>query len=223
LLASGIILAGAIPIAKLQLGSWEGTGKRKIRLFNPFLVRFLPPFMIWNIVLGSFAPFAPVYLQRHLGSSLQHIGIIFSLSQLAQFSAVLLAPLLYRKSGRVAGVAFAQLCTGIALVCVAAAGNAGIAIGCYLGFSALQWMSGPGIYSLLMENVPDEERSTASAFQNISGALCQAATAAVTGYCIVRFGYATVLYGNAGAAGIAAILFFGFLHRSRLTETTEAV
>jgi sugar phosphate permease len=71
----------------------------------------------------------------------------------------------------------------------------------------MQWMTGPGIYSFLMDHIPDEERSTASAIQNMSGAICQAATAAVTGACIVRFGYANVLFGNAGAALLASVLF----------------
>jgi predicted MFS family arabinose efflux permease len=68
-------------------------------------------------------------------------------------------------------------------------------------------MTGPGIYSFLMDNIPVEERSTASAIQNLSGALCQAATAAATGACIVRFGYADVLLGNAAVAVLASILF----------------
>jgi sugar phosphate permease len=71
----------------------------------------------------------------------------------------------------------------------------------------MQWMTGPGIYSFLMDHIPDEERSTASAIQNMSGAICQAATAAITGSCIVRFGYANVLFGNAGAALLASMLF----------------
>ncbi len=45
----------------------------------------------------------------------------------------------------------------------------------------------------------------------MSGAICQAATAAVTGSCIVRFGYANVLFGNAGAALLASILFVSLL------------
>jgi hypothetical protein len=58
-----------------------------------------------------------------------------------------------------------------------------------------------------MEHIPEEERSTASAIQNMSGALCQAAAAAITGGCIVRFGYPAVLFGNGGIALVAASLF----------------
>ena len=58
---------------------------------------------------------------------------------------------------------------------------------------------------------PEEERSTASAIQNMSGALCQAAAAAITGSCIVRFGYSAVLFGNGGAALTAALLFIVLL------------
>jgi sugar phosphate permease len=84
-------------------------------------------------------------------------------------------------------------------------------------------MTGPGIYSFLMDHIPDEERSTASAIQNMSGAICQAATAAITGSCIVRFGYANMLLGNAGFAIAASALTFLLLgHTDRRTVTAAS-
>ena len=97
-----------------------------------------------------------------------------------------------------------------------------MAVAYYLAYNSLQWMSGPGIYSFLMDHIPEEERSTASAFQNLSGAMCQAATAAVTGNCIVQFGYPRVLFGNGGVALIAAILFVALLGRSRWQLSSSA-
>jgi len=43
--------------------------------------------------------------------------------------------------------------------------------------------------------------------QNISGALCQAGSAAVTGICIVAFGYRDLLIANAVTAVLASFLF----------------
>lgn len=206
-LACVVALLGAWPIFKLHLGTPDRSEHRRIRIFHPFLLWFLPPFVIWNIVTGSFPPFAAVYLQQHLGIGLPHVGVIFSVAQLLQFTSVLLAPLLYRRWGRIVGVGLAQACTAVALVCMAWTGNSSLAIAWYFAYSGAQWMTGPGIYSFLMDNIPDEERSTASAIQNFSGAICQAATAAITGTCIVRFGYQNVLLGNAAAAFLAAALF----------------
>ncbi|HEY6490644.1 MAG TPA: MFS transporter [Terracidiphilus sp.] len=209
-----IAFLGAWPILKLRLPVPQPTQHRRIRIFHPFLLWFLPGFVVWNVVTGSFAPFAPVYLQQHLGIALPHVGVIFSVSQLLQFAAVLLAPLFYRKWGRIAGIAFAQAATALALVCMAAAHSTTFAVAWFFAFCGMQWTTGPGIYSFLMDHIPDEERSTASALQNLSGAICQAATAAVTGACIVRFGYANVLYGNAAFAIAAAVLFVLLLSRA---------
>jgi MFS family permease len=216
LLACGVILLGVIPILSLRLEATEKVEKRRIRLFHPFLLWFLPPFIVWNIVTGSFPPFAAVYLQQYLRIPLRHVGVIFSASQLIQFGAVLLAPFLYRRIGTVAGIACAQAATGIALFCLASQSAVPLSVALYLGYMGVQWMSGPGIYSFLMENIPEEERSTASAIQNMSGAICQAMTAVVTGSCIVRLGYPAVLLGSSGVAVVAALLsivLLGYAHR----------
>lgn len=222
-LACVLALLGAWPILKLRLSAPERTASRRIRVFHPFLLWFLPSFVVWNIVTGSFPPFAAVFLRQHLGIALPHVGVMFSIAQLLQFTSVLLAPLLYRKWGRIAGVGIAQLATAGVLVCMALTPSAHFAVAYYLIYSGVQWMTGPGIYSLLMDNIPEEERSTASAIQNLSGALCQAATAAITGTCIVRFGYSSVLLGNAAAAFVASGLFvvllgYGLRRSSRPTQ-----
>ncbi|MGA8729904.1 MAG: MFS transporter [Terracidiphilus sp.] len=206
LLACGVVLLGLIPILSFRLEAADHAGTRRIRIFHPFLFLFLPPFIIWTIVTGSFPPFAAVYLQQHLGIPLRHIGVIFSASQLVQFVAVLSAPFLYRRIGTVAGIACAQVATAVALFCMGNLHALPLSVACYLGYTGLQWMSSPGIYSFLMDHIPEEERTIASAIQNISGALCQAGTVAITGSCIVRLGYPAVLFGNSGIAVLAAIL-----------------
>jgi MFS family permease len=206
-IACGAVLLGSIPIARLRLEHKAQPAGKRLRFFHPFLLWFLPPFVVWNVVTGSFPPFAAVYLQQHLHIALRNVGVVFAESQLAQFAAVLLAPFVFRRMGLIPGIACSQAATGLVLFWMASTHNPALAVATYLGYTSLQWMSGPGIYSFLMNNIPDEERGTASAIQNMSGAICQAATAAVTGACIVRFGYPTVLVGNGGVALVAALLF----------------
>jgi len=225
ILACGLVLVGIWPILKLELGHAESADKRNFRLIHPFLFRFLPPFAIWCIVTGSFTPFAAIYLQQHLKLPLGRVGLIFSASQLAQFAAVLIAPLIYRRFGTIAGIMGTQIATGIAVFALGRTQAVPIAVAWYLGYSGLQFMSGPGIYSLLMNHLPDDERSTASAVQNIVGALCQAGAAVITGGAIVRFGYPTVLSGNALVAVAAALLLFvltGALDKQPLAQTHPA-
>ena len=74
-----------------------------------------------------------------------------------------------------------------------------------------------------MEHIAEEERSTASAVQNLSGALCQACTAALTGSCIVQFGYPAVMAGNATIALLAALLFLSLPRWSGAARPTRSL
>jgi MFS family permease len=217
LLACGIVMIGIGSILKLQVGHANEGDKPRVRVFHPFLYRFLPAFALWSVVTGSFVPFASVFLQQHLGISMRHVGLIFSCSQLAQFVAVLLAPILYRRWGTITGIMCSQIATGAAVFALGQQHSTSTAVALYLGYTGAQFMSGPGFYSLLMTRVPEAERSTASAVQNIASALCQAASAAITGSCIVRLGYPAVLSGNALVALAASLLLFVLLGSHKRT------
>jgi MFS family permease len=209
LLAScAITLLGLLPLRFLHVEQpTVPTGKRK-RLFHPFLLQFLPGYILWSIVIGSFPMFGAVYLQNQLHVPLVKLGTVFSASELLQFVAVLLAPLLFRRLGTNKGVAIAQGGSALFLASLAMNNSGTISIGFYLLYFASQFMCEPGIYKMLMDSVPEVERSTASAIQNVSGALCQAGTTAITGTCIVLFGYRNVLLSDAAIAVLAALWFF---------------
>jgi MFS family permease len=207
LFACGLILLGAWPLWKLRLRERLPERGKRTRFFHPFLLRFLPPFVLWNVVTGSFPVFGAIYLQRVLGISLGRVGLVFSASQLAQCAAVLAAPLLFRGRALVKGIAMAQVGTAVFLVLIGSTKLVPAAVTFYLAYNAMQFMCGPGIYNLLMDRIPEQERSTASAIQNLSGAICQSGTQALTGICIVEFGYRPVLMASAGFACAAAALF----------------
>jgi hypothetical protein len=75
---------------------------------------------------------------------------------------------------------------------------------------AIQYMNEPGIFSLLMDQIPPSERRSASASTFFVTSTCQAIASATMGVAIVRFGYPTVLLGIAGLA-LAATALFGRL------------
>jgi len=214
LIACGLVVMGAWPILKLRLTQRLPPRGHRSRVFHPFLRRFLPPFLLWNVVTGSFPAFGAIYLQQVLKISLGRIGLVFSASQLMEFVAVIASPALIRRAGLTRGIAISLFGTAIALAMIGITRQATVAVGLYVVYYALMFMCEPGIYNLLMDRIPEEERSTASAVQNLSGALCQAATAAATGSCIVRFGYGAVLFSNAVAAVSAALLFLALATRA---------
>jgi predicted MFS family arabinose efflux permease len=206
--ASLVAFLGIWPVSRLKLALPAKAERKKGPLFHPFLLRFLPPFAIWSIVTGSFIPFAPVFFQKQLGISLQHVGLVFSASQFAQFCAVLLAPLLFRRAGSVSRIIYAQLVAGAAVFALGISHSASYAIGWYLAYTAVQFTAGPGFYGMLMSRIPETDRSSASAIQNVVGALAGAGSAALTGSLVVRYGYGPIFNINALLAGLAALLVF---------------
>ena len=206
LLACGIAALAILPLSRLVLGS----GTRRKRLVRPtgtFLRRFLPAMAAWSLVTGAFPPFATVYLVHHLGLSLSAMGTVFSLSQLVQVLAVLAAPLLFRRTGLPTGVMLSQLITAGMLLLLAGSHNVSDAKWLFWGYMAAQCMNEPGIYSLLMDSVPAEERSAASSYTFFLDSGARILTSTAVGMAIVRFGYPAVLCAIAALAIVAAGLF----------------
>ena len=212
--ASLLAMLGAWPIAKLKISSPRVSESRKGFVFHPFLLWFLPAFALWSIVTGSFIPFAPVFFQKQLGIPLQHVGEIFSASEFVQFSAVLLVPFLYRRLGETAGILIAQFLTAAASFSLGHVHSHGYAIALYLALSGAQFTAGPGFYGMLMSRIPERDRSSASALQNIAGALSQAGSATLTGTLIVRSGYNSVFNFNALLALLASLMLVGCMRRN---------
>ena len=210
LLACGITVLAVLPMMMLHF-QVEEDGQRNRRLFTPFLLRFLTAMALWNVATGFFTPFSSVYFSRHLHIPLARVGVIFSLSQLVQVFAVLMAPALFRKFGRLTGIVCTQIGAAIALYMLSQARSLSMAVVIYLAFTGLQWMSGPGIYSLLMDRTPKEQRSNASAMQNVVTASSQAAASATAGTMFERYGYPASLAGDAGVAAVAAVLLYVLL------------
>jgi MFS family permease len=177
-------------------------------MLHPFLIRYLPAMALWTAVIAAFTPFANVYLSKNLHVPMAHIGLIFSVAQVVQFCVGLLTPLLFRRLGIVPGIVATQIATAISLGCLAAAHSSQVAVGLYLCFSALQWMSAPGLYNLLMTAVPDEERSTAASAALFCNAVVASGATAGAGILFARFGYPYVLSGIAAMAFVVAMLFW---------------
>jgi MFS family permease len=177
------------------------------RRSNPFLWRFLPAMAVWGLVTGAFPPFANVYFVHHLGLSLERTGFVFSISQLAQFVAILGAPVLFRRTGLTAGVMLTQFATAATLVWLAAAHSAQLASYVYWAYMAVQCMNEPGIFSMLMKHTPEHQRSRASAATFFVSSASQAAASLAMGAAIVRFGYPMSIAAIAALAVLAAVLF----------------
>jgi MFS family permease len=220
--ASLLTCLGIWPVLRLRLGSPPKIERNRRPPVHPFLLRFLPPFAIWSIVTGSFIPFAPVFFQKHLGISLQHVGLIFSASQFAQFCAVLIMPLLFRGVGTQARIIGTQVVGAAAVFALGISHTASYAVVCYLVYTAVQFSAGPGFYGMLMSRTPEEDRSTSSAIQNVVGSLASAGSAALTGALVVRYGYSLVFNLNAILAGLVVLLVCVCFGRSSTLQPMQS-
>ena len=214
LLSSAIVALAVWPTTKLTL-TRPSLPQSARPLLSPFLLRYLPAIAVWSLVTGSFSPLASVYLSRHIHMSLPQIGDAFSLSQLAQVVTVLAAPALFRRLGLVAGIVSTQIAASILLLMLANIGHPLAATAVYVAFSAFQWMGQPGLYSLLMNMVPVEERGGASASNMLVMSAAQVVAATFAGAAFTRYGYTPVLRGIACLALLSAVLFWNLQSQSQ--------
>jgi MFS-type transporter involved in bile tolerance (Atg22 family) len=213
IVSCGVAALGLLPLAAFRVspvapqprdGGGNVWNRWKLR---PFLIRFLPAMALWTAVLAAFTPFANVYLARDLHISLSRIGLIFSAAQVVQLCVVLLTPLVFRRLGLVPGIVATQIATAASMAALAVFHDVRLAVALYLSFSALQWMSSPGLYNLLMSRTPESERSSAAAMTLFCNALLQSGATALAGVLFTHFGYPRVLMGIAAFALVVALVF----------------
>jgi MFS family permease len=206
LVSCGIAALGAMVASTLELRA-PSESARHVYPKSAFLKRFLFVLLIWNLATGAFNPFFNLYFANNLAMPISQIGAIFSAAQMVQVIAVLSAPVVLKRLGVISGVMSMQVATALAL-CALSLGPPGfLAASIYAGYMGFQYMSEPGIYSLLMDRVEPRERGGASAMNFLVIFGGQAIAAAVSGLAVHRFGYAPVLAVAAGMAAISGLMF----------------
>ena len=220
--ASAIMLISLWPTSRLKLEPVPAA-ERKLYPRNKFLLRYLPAVAVWGVVTGSFSPFFNVYFAQHVHMPVEQIGAVFSVSNISQVVAILGAPWLLRKFGLIRGTSYMQVATAIGLAMLALVHSAVPAAAVYILFSAVQWMSEPGMETLLMNKMAPAERGGASALNLLVSSGVGAATALAAGAAYARYGYPAVLTGIAIVALIAAVLFRTLLSESPQSAPTFRV
>jgi len=206
MLAGCALVALALwPSARLRLGPAPAEGA-KLYPRNRFVVRFLMVWAIWNLATGLFNPFFATFFAR-LHTPVERIGLIFSGSQLSQVLALMLAPPILRKMGLVSGTAAMLMATALALGGLAAGPTGWAAAAIFMTYTSCQWMSDPGVNTLLMDRVQEQERTGASALMMLVEFAAQLVASLAGGAAIARFGYSAMLACAAGLAAVAAVAF----------------
>jgi len=176
-------------------------------LRNPFLRRFLPCMALWTSLLAAFTPFAGIYfvLERHLVFG--RIGLVFSASQLAPLAVALLIPMMVNRWGMLQSILITQLATALLLIAMVVSGGPGWSAAAFVVYSATQWMSSTASYTLLMNAMPDVDRSPATAMTMFSNSLGSVCAVSAAGMLLDRFHFAPALLAIAILEAATAILF----------------
>lgn len=208
LTACAVTALAAWPIARLAFAE-QSARARKVEWFrpSPFLLRFLLASTLWAAAVGAFNPFTNVFFVRYVGIAAAHLGNFFAIVQLLQAGAVLLVPLVVRRCGLISGILAAQIVTATAVALLAAGHGLLAAEAFYCVFMAAQHMCDPAMQNLLMDRIPEAQRSGATALNFLAISIAQAAAATIAGIAFQRFGYPRVLIGVALATIAAAAAF----------------
>jgi MFS family permease len=219
MLAGCALVALALwPSARLRIAPAPAEGA-KIYPRSRFVVRFLAVWALWNLATGSFNPFFTTFFAR-LHTPVERIGSIMSGSQLGQVVALMLAPLILRKMGLVSGTAAMLMATALAMGGLAAGPTGLAAAAVFMTYTACQWMTDPGVNTLLMDRVREPERTGAAALMMLVSFAAQLVASLAGGATIARFGYSALLACAAGLAAVAAV-GFGALPAGRVVSSAE--
>jgi predicted MFS family arabinose efflux permease len=206
LTAAAFAALAVFPMRKLRFAPLPGGDTRSYPR-GRFLRAFLVSICCWNLAVGAFNPLMTAFFAGHWRMDVARIGFLYSGGQVGQIAAVLAAPAVLRRLGLVRGVASMQIVTGLALALLAISHSAALAAFLYLGYASFQYMSEPGLFSLLMSRVGPGERSGASALFFVTTSIAGAVAAFCSGAAVSRFGYSAVLIVSAVMAAVAALLF----------------
>jgi MFS family permease len=209
-----IVLLSLWPLSRVTTIAAAAPSERRLHRPSPPVIRFLIAMLVWNLGTGVFNPFNNVFFVR-MRMPLGRIGYVFSSSQLAQVAAILCAPFIFRKFGIIRAIWGMELATALGLFALAAAGGPVWAAGAYIGYMAFQYMSEPGMFTLLMDSVAPGERNRASALNFLVAFTGQAVAASVAGWMLARFGYPPVLVAGAVICVAGAFLLRGLLGKPR--------
>ena len=219
LLAAAFAALAALPALGLRFAP-PPAARTNVFPHGRFLRGFLVALVCWSVAVGSFNPFFNAFFSERMRMSVERIGFIFALSHALQVTAVLLTPLVLRRLGDINGIALMQVVAGLALAFLGAGPAAGAALA-YVSYMSFQYMSEPGVFKILMNGVPEGERSGASALYFVATSIAASLSALVAGAAISRFGYPAVLITAACLALLAALLFRTLVHEDARASTSQ--
>jgi MFS family permease len=206
-LAAGIAALGALPAMFLAAPPLRDARTARVYPRGRFVHTYVFAILLWSLATGLVNPFMSAYLSKVAGLATRQIGELFSFGQVAQVTAILVAPLVLKRFGAVPGIIGMQLATACAAALFALSPTGWLVVLPFALFKAFEYMSEPGLHSLLMSEVAEAERSGASAMNFFTMFLGHSVAAALGGMAVKRFGYGPVFCVAAALTVLSALAF----------------
>jgi predicted MFS family arabinose efflux permease len=157
---------------------------------------------------GLVVPFFNLYFAKRFECSSAQIGFFFSGAQVTMAVAVLAAPFLARRWGKVQAIVFTEAASLPFLLSLSVERYLPFAVAAFWLRSAFMNMGGPISSSFMMELVPEDRRATASSLVGMSWNLTWAFSASASGWIMQRYGYSIPFFITAFLYALAAVTFF---------------
>ena len=182
-----------------------------IKLQNPKLTAKLAlPELLMGLGAGMFVPFLNVYFSRHLSASAAQVGFIFSAMNMVTTIAVLWAPVLGMRRGKIGATVLTRLLSIPILLVIALTGNIWVAAVAAWIRSALMNMSNPLMGSFSMEILDAKERATVSSILSMLWSLGWGLSAKLAGHIMQHYSYTVPYYFTVVLYTLSALLLFHF-------------
>ena len=124
------------------------------------MVRFLIAMLVWNLGTGIFNPFLNVFFARRMHMPSNRSVRVLSVADRAGRRDSLRA-VVFRRFGVTRGISGMEFATALALLALGGCQRTGWAAAAYCGFMMSQYMSEPGMFTLLMDGVTGRASATA--------------------------------------------------------------
>lgn len=204
----------------------SGSGKRSFYFPDRQLcLHLLLPELVMGFGAGLIIPFLNVYFSRHLQASSTEIGLVFSIMSLTTTIAVLGAPVLGARYGKVRATTLTRLISVPMLLVIALTTNLYVASVAAWLRSALMNMSQPLVGSLHMEVVGAKERATMSSLLSMTWTLAWGLGASLGGHLMTTYSYSLPYFFTAILYVVSALAFNHFLgpREKELESVREAI
>ncbi|GEM_PF-171878 len=223
-----LVLIALVPLAFMRERPVELAHTFKELLNFPAMSNFrsVMQLTLLSLLVGSAfgltIRFFNVFFQEAHGASDGQIGTTLALASIAGASAILIAPLLAQRWGKVRSIFFTQALSVPLLMVIALVPSYTIVTSLFLIRGAMYSIAGPLRNQLSMELVTAKERGTTAGFSHAAFDLGGSVGAGVAGVLIVGGGFATAFTAAAVLILIPAVLYFTFFEKRESQARQDA-